>query len=100
MYDYPANIVKEEKKEEVKKDIKVELSTTNKVKARAHKKKGEKGDEMDVEPSLNHQVSLLNQMSLLPPTITKASSSLLPQLGNHTISLPADEELKEEEKKE
>lgn len=98
MYDYPPNIVKEEKKEEVKKDTKVELSTTNKVKVRAHKKKGE--GEMDVEPSLTHQVSLLNQMSLLPPTITKASSSLVPPtLSNHAISLPPDEKLKEEEKK-
>lgn len=99
LYDYPPNIVKEEKKEEVKKEVKVELSTTNKVKARAFKKKGEKGDEMEVEPSLTHQVSLLNQMSLIPPAMNKTSSSLVPpQLSSHAISLPPDEKL--EEKKE
>ena len=40
-FDYPPLVVKEEKKEEAKKDTKVQLSTTIKVKARANKKKGD-----------------------------------------------------------
>lgn len=92
-FDYPANILKEEKKEEVKKDTKVTLSTTIKVNARAkNKKAGKGGDELDGEPSLSHQVSLLNQMSMAPPHLQGSTSSVLPSLPtlNQHLSLPVN----------
>ena len=48
LFDYPANVVVEEKKNESKKEGAKELSTTNKAKARAALKK----KESDMEPEL------------------------------------------------
>lgn len=103
-FDYPPNIVKEEKKEEVKKDTKVTLSTTIKVNARTKNKKAGKGgiDDLDSEPSLSHQVSLLNQQSMAPPPLQNATSSLppLPTFNQH-LSLPVvDESIQKEHDKD
>lgn len=89
MFDYPPNIVKEEKKEETKKDTKVTLSTTVKFNARAKNKKSGK-DDLDSEPSLSHQVSLRNQTSVGLPSVVPAAPAAQPNLGHHSLSMPPE----------
>ena len=60
LFDYPANIVKEEKKNENKKDNAKELSTTNKAKVRALLKKKE--SDMDVEMPVAKKPSLISNI--------------------------------------
>lgn len=70
MFDYPANVVVEQKKADNKKEAAKELSTTNKAKVRAAMKKRESEMEAEIpgdmikKPSLiSHPESLIREDS-------------------------------------
>ena len=67
LFGYPANIIKEEKKNDNKKEAK-ELSTTNKAKVRAALKKKE--SEMDIE-----DLKVVKKPSLISPAVEDPDKS-------------------------